>query len=143
MLKTSRKSRYLPFDNPLLEVGVPAADADLFGKVAADLQSSIVIGANKITGTSKYVTGYTDFSQTPALQSGNYLAIHVKCQYADSVKAGVDPTEGSGLVEIPGGEDDIVCRLSDTQTQKFVIEITDRGVTTRKEYTLELTREDS
>lgn len=50
---------------------------DLLGKSVGDLQSSIAIAANgAVTGTLKYVTGYTGFSGAVAEQSGNYLALH-------------------------------------------------------------------
>lgn len=53
-----------------------APDEDLLGKVVSDLQDSIEIAEDKITGTLKYVTGYTGFSSKVEEQSGNYLAIH-------------------------------------------------------------------
>lgn len=53
-----------------------AVDEDLLGKVVGDLQSDIVIGEDEITGTLKYVTGYTGFSSKVEEQSGNYLALH-------------------------------------------------------------------
>lgn len=49
---------------------------DLLGKVISDLQDSIEILEDKITGTLKYVTGYTGFSSKVEEQSGNYLALH-------------------------------------------------------------------
>lgn len=53
-----------------------APDEDLLGKVISDLQDSIEIEEDKITGTLKYVTGYTGFSSKTEEQSGNYLALH-------------------------------------------------------------------
>lgn len=52
----------------------------LGGKSASDLQSDIVVdNTNRtITGTLKYVTGYTQFSGDEAEQSGNYLAIKLQ-----------------------------------------------------------------
>lgn len=52
------------------------ATTDLFGKVVADLQEDIVVGSNSISGTLHYVEDYTGFSSDPALQEGNYIAIH-------------------------------------------------------------------
>lgn len=51
---------------------------DLLGKVVGDLQSDIVTDATrgKITGTSKYVSGYTGFSGVTEEQEGNYVALH-------------------------------------------------------------------
>lgn len=42
----------------------------------ADLQSDVTVGATGISGTLKYVTGYTGFSGDESLQSGHYLALH-------------------------------------------------------------------
>ena len=56
------------FDKTLVTDVEIAVDTDLLG---------IVVGDDKITGTLKYVTGYTGFSGEPELQSGNYLALHI------------------------------------------------------------------
>lgn len=53
-----------------------AADENLFGKHIDDLQEGIVVGDDKITGTLKYVTDYTEFSGKASEQQGNYLALH-------------------------------------------------------------------
>ena len=52
------------------------SDANLLNKSVGDLQSDIVIEDGVISGTSKYVADYTDFSDDVSEQSGNYLALH-------------------------------------------------------------------
>lgn len=52
------------------------SSVDLFGLNVGDLQDSVVVGTNAITGTLKYVTGYTGFSSDVSLQDGNFIAIH-------------------------------------------------------------------
>ena len=42
----------------------------------SDLQSGITVGAAGISGTLKYVTGYTGFSGEEEPQSGHYLVVH-------------------------------------------------------------------
>ena len=68
-------------DNPLaaLAMDFDISDSiDLLGKVASDLQEDMIVNAaGKVTGTSKYVTGYTGFSGDPAEQEGNYVAFHI------------------------------------------------------------------
>lgn len=49
----------------------------LLGKELDDLQSGVSVGGSDITGTLKYVTGYTGFSGDPAEQQGNYLVLHI------------------------------------------------------------------
>ena len=54
------------------------ADEDLFSKKVGDLQEDIEIADGEITGTLKYVTGYTDFwPSRPDRQEGNYLALYI------------------------------------------------------------------
>ena len=52
----------------------------LGGKSASDLQTSVEVNnsTRAITGTLKYVTGYTQFSGDTSEQSGNYLAIKLE-----------------------------------------------------------------
>lgn len=76
-----------------LTVAPAPADADLFGKHTPDLAENLTIGANAITGTLKYVTGYTGFSSKTAEQKGNYLPL-----YATVNKEGAVIT-----IEIVGG----------------------------------------
>ena len=68
-------------DNPLaalaMDFDIPDS-IDLLGKVASDLQEDMIVDVTgKVTGTSKYVTGYTGFSGDPAEQEGNYVAFHI------------------------------------------------------------------
>lgn len=50
---------------------------NLFGKSVTDLQSNVkIVDRNKVSGTLKYVTGYTGFSSKVEEQSGNYLVLH-------------------------------------------------------------------
>lgn len=52
------------------------AGEDLLGKSVTDLQSDITVGTTGLSGSLKYVIGYTGFSGDEALQSGHYLALH-------------------------------------------------------------------
>lgn len=66
-------------DNPAISFEIeeiPTGTSLLKGeKKVEDLQENIVIGADSISGTSKYVTDFTDFSDVLDEQSGNYLAL--------------------------------------------------------------------
>lgn len=66
----------------------------LLGKELTDLQSGVSVGQDAISGTLKYVTGYTGFSGDPAEQSGHYLALHID----------TDAEADSITVEIIGGD---------------------------------------
>lgn len=66
--------------------GLTGAGA-LLGKSVTDLQSDIAIGKGAITGTLKYVTGYTGFSGDTKEQSGHYLATHCTVAEGTTVTA--------------------------------------------------------
>lgn len=109
-----------------------SASEDLLGKVVTDLQSNIVIGSDKITGSLKKVTGYTGFSSDVAEQSGNYLALH-----CDGI-----PSADTVTFEVVGGtvghpvtlDSDrlIVVRITNTETQYIRIVATKSGVSMAK-----------
>lgn len=95
--------------NPLSALTVDVeigASEDLLGKVIADLQKDVVVGVDKITGTLKYITGYTEFSSVVAEQSGNYLVLHASVpdvtgetiKFKHSAKAGDVTLDADGII---------------------------------------------
>ena len=61
-----------------LSVNVDAnigADTDLFGKVVSDLQEDVVVSAEGVTGTLKYVADYSS-AYGQGENSGNYIVLH-------------------------------------------------------------------
>ena len=106
----------------VLKIGaVPVIDdTDLLGKTADDLQSDIKVRKDKITGTLKYVTGYTGFSSDVAEQSGNYIAIKAECNFEDATITGevVGGTHGPVTLD---SDRIIICRIANnTQSIRFV-----------------------
>lgn len=80
----------------MLSVDADIADSvDLLGKVASDLQSDIAIASNALTGTSKYVTGYTGFSSDVSEQEGNYLVLHFEDEHEVATKLTAQLTGGT------------------------------------------------
>lgn len=87
--------------NPLTNLRVDAdiaAGTDLHGKVVSDLQSGIVVGSNAITGTLKYVSDYTGYSEDPEDQKGNYIALHMAVPGEEdvSISCGIGTTSAVG-----------------------------------------------
>ena len=71
--------------------------------------------------------------------AGNFLALHFADidPKATSVKVGMDPSQGSGLVELMGDPDmNGVFKVTNKATQKFVVVITDGHATKRQEFDL-------
>lgn len=105
----------------------------MLGKTVSDLQSNISVSRNAITGTLKYVTGYTGFSGVTEEQSGNYLVLHCASDDADSI-----------TVEVVGGDHGpvtldadgiIILRIKNT-SQKVRVTSTKDGATNVKTYSL-------
>ena len=108
---------------------------ETLGKSASALQSGIEIGENVITGTVKYVTGYTGFSGDTEEQSGYYIALH----------ADVDADDAAITLELIGGthgpktlDSDglMVCRLIDPQNQAIRLTATKSGKSVSRTWSL-------
>lgn len=120
-------------------VEAEAGTTTVLDELVSDLQSNVAVGADAITGTLKYVEGYTGFSSDPELQDGNFLALKFTADdwsKFTSVKVGLEPSMGSGLVEIKNDPDkNGVFRVANTN-QKFKVVATDGADTTTKVYSL-------
>ena len=113
---------------PSLDVTISAVadDVDLLGKDAGDLQEDLAIANGAVTGTLKYVTGYTGFSGNVEEQSGNYLAIKVEAN-ADSITVElVGGTVGHPVTLDSDGM--IVLRIANTSTQSITVVATKGNV---------------
>ena len=117
-------------DNLNIEITTLEHDAVLYGKYASDLQSDVTISEYRISGTLKYVTGYTGFSDDVSLQTGNYLAF----------RAIVPNVEGSTVTVTLKGNDPItlddnglvVLRITDKRSQVVTIVASKEGCQTVK-----------
>ena len=109
-----------------------ADEVDVFGKSASDLQTNIAITGDKITGTLKYVTDFTGFSDNPEEQEGNFLVIHCATDLpGDTITAQL---EGSDPIELE--EDGLaVFRITDT-TKKIIITAERGDETVTKTYSI-------
>lgn len=100
------------------------------------MQSDInIVGKSEITGTLKYVTGYTGFSGKTEEQSGNYIALHATHPTADSIAVMLH----GGTVGHPVTLDSdglAVVRISDKETQTLEFIATKSGVTSSVTYSL-------
>lgn len=111
-------------------------EATVLGKTVSDLQEDLEVGLSKITGTLKYVTGYTGYSGDPDLQEGNYMALKV-----DNVPDGSTTTAEllngySGPVELDS-DMDVVFRIEDKDAQRVKITVSLNGESFSKTYDLD------
>jgi hypothetical protein len=110
-----------------------ATKASYWGTAVSAMQSDIVVADGKITGTLKYLDEgqlVTDWG------AGNFMALKFTVpENATSCKVGLDPSEGSGLVELDEDKDGVF-KVADNETQKFVIVTTDGVHTLKQEFDL-------
>ena len=119
--------------NPVVQ---PVSDGvTLFGTLVSDIQSGLNVAGGAITGTLKYLDS-GDLVTTWG--AGNFMALEFLNidQRATSVRVGMQPSEGSGLVEIIDDPDkNGVFKVTNT-SQKFVVITSDGTHTSTAQYDL-------
>ena len=109
---------------------------NLLGLTVGDLEEDVAESGGVISGTLKYVTGYTGFSGDSAEQEGNYLAIVCTANEGDTIT--VKLTGGSHPDRVVTLDSDgiLVARItSTTQTLIYTATGTD-GTTETRVYSL-------
>ena len=94
----------------------------VFEVLTSDLQTGVAVNDNQITGTLKYMDD--DNAITAVWGYGNFLVLKFSDidLTATSVMVGLDPSAGSGLVEIIDDPDkNGVFKISNKDNQKFVV----------------------
>lgn len=126
-----------------LKVNPVAADVDLLGKLAGELQDNVVVNDGAISGTLKYVTEYTGFSGDESMQSGNYLAIKAEAFGGATITVElINGTVGHPVTLDADGM--IVLRITNIATQSVEVIATKGNVSEKATYTLTgLTLEDN
>ena len=117
-------------------VGAVSSSATLFNTSVSDIQDNVVVGDSAITGTLKYLSSGDIADYWGA---GNFIALDFSNfdANATSVKVGLDPSQGSGLVEILTDPDhNGVFKVTNKDVQKFKIVTSDGTHTKTKTYNL-------
>lgn len=119
----------------------PAAQAEaggsnkIFDVKVSDMQSGITVSGSTITGTLKYLSG--DNAITQIWGEGNFICL--KFPDADientTVRVGLEPSQGSGLVELDSDKNGVF-KVTDKLRQKFCVEMTVNGETVVQRYDL-------
>lgn len=112
----------------------------LYGVPVSSLQSDVTVTDGVITGVLHYIEGGLAPSG-PLSGSGHFLALEFDDTWNnyESVKVGLNPSMGSGLVDLlPDPDKNGVFKITNGNTQKFVIETQLKGskVKTRTVYSL-------
>lgn len=105
----------------------------------SDIQTGVEVDGDAVTGTLLY---YDDATKALVIDwgAGNFLGVRfVADDWSDytSVLVGLDPSEGSGLIDIIDDSDKAaVMQIADKDTQKVKIVATNGVQTVTKEYDL-------
>ena len=124
--------------NDTLVVKAEPAGGKLFEVDVNDMQSNVSFGNGKVTGTLKYLSGSNAI--TDVWGEGYFLCFNMSDSTwtgYTSVKVGVTPSAGSGLVEIINDPDkNGFVKVSDKNQQLFTIVSTNGTQTRTKAYSL-------
>ena len=111
--------------------------ATMFEVPVSSMQDNVEVNGTKIVGTLKYLSG--ENAITNVWGAGNFLCLDFSSndwsKYT-SVKVGLDPSQGSGLVEILTDPDKNGVFKIKNKSQKFVIEATNNVDRIRQVYSL-------
>ena len=115
-------------------VSVMGGTSTVYGVSVGDIQNNVSLTGNDFAGTLKYLTG--DNAIVNEWGEGNFLAITFTADNwsdYDSVKVGLEPSQGSGMIELIGHLDDLdsVFKIGNDVTQKFKIVASKAGKPTR------------
>lgn len=115
-----------------LDLAPKASSASLFDVPVSDMQSDVTVDGKEVKGTLKWLDG--DNAITQVWGDGNFFAFDLSGNNftgLTSVKVGLVPSAGTGLVEIISDPDkDGICKVENKNVQKFRIVQTD-GVSTK------------
>lgn len=98
-----------------ITVAIPSGeDVALGSKYVKDLQENIVISGDNVTGTLKYVTEFTEFSESEQeKQEGNYLVIKVEeATKGQKITGSINGTGASGKVVTLTNDGILITRVS-------------------------------
>ncbi len=102
-----------------LTVEAEDGETSLFGRKVKTMQTDITINDNAITGTLKYISSGAIAQDWGA---GNFLCLKFPDADIESmtVKVGLNPSEGSGLVALDSDKNGVF-KITDKNVQKFVV----------------------
>ena len=116
--------------NPLKNVTVApeSGSTEVFGTLVSHMQSNVTVANGKIKGTLHYVN---DGSQAAYWGAGNFLVLKLSDidPTATSVRIGLQPSAGSGMMEILG-DPDMNAQLKITDKKQKVKVISSNGFRT-------------
>lgn len=106
----------------------------ILGESVSDLQENVVFANGGITGNLKYVEGFTQFSDDPELQEGNYLAVKFESETGAVITAELIGAEESQEPVTIDSDMNLVVRVSNVGQALKVVSTTSDGSSTMTYY---------
>lgn len=122
----------------ITDITVASATGSLFTVPVENMQRNVVVNGNKITGT---LINQTESNPITDVWGNGYF-LNLKFTATDwsdysSVMVGLEPSAGSGLVDIKNDDThDGVFKITNKNTQKFVVRATNGAETIEQKYIL-------
>lgn len=121
-------------DSIELKVEPEDDDEEILGKYVSGLQDNVSVGKTSISGTLKWVTGYTGFSGKAEEQSGNYLALKIEdSEDAVTTVELVGGTSGPKTLDV---DKNVVLRITNKSSQSVRVVSSKNGIVTTKNFGL-------
>ena len=117
-------------DKKIIDVEIPDGQVQVLGLSVETLQENVTVIDNAISGTSKHVESFEQFSSAEEEQSGNYLALYFpEATRGETISVEIKGGEGPHSGKATLDEDGLyVCRLTDNTC---TIEVTGEGKDTK------------
>ena len=110
-----------------MTLGAESQGTTIYGATVSDLQDAdVTVADGKVTGTLKYFD--TPGAIVDVWGEGHFFAFTIDDEDTNTTKTmvGLEPSEGSGLVDIHGDPDmNGIAKITDPNTQKFKVIQTD------------------
>lgn len=124
---------------PPVTLSAESQAVSVFEVPVSDLQEeNVAVEGNIISGNIKYLTGENPI--TVKWGEGNFIALHFNAEdwtAYDSVKIGLEPSQGTGMVEIKDDPDhNGIFKIANKDTQKIKLVATKSGVSNTTYYSL-------
>ena len=105
-----------------------AETADLYGKSVSDLQEDIIVSADGVSGTLKYIDDYSDAGFTGDDASGNFLALKITTPGVEGATITAELSDSTGDPLIPDPNGIVIFRIADKDTQTIEVVASKEGL---------------
>lgn len=105
-----------------------AETVDLHGKSVSDLQEDIVVSADGVSGTLKYIDDYSAAGFTGDDAAGNFLALKITTPGVEDATITAELSDSTGDPLTPDSNGIVIFRIADKDTQTIEVVASKEGL---------------